>query len=159
MGMIDSNACFFDAYEPKVTQIGGGIGRFKKVLLLGEDPELKRSIVVPLREREFDVSCFAQAAEAIREVMLRDIDVIVCDLTMPHLPGEMFYRAVERCKAQLCNRFIFLMNQDVGALQNNFVRQVRGLSVWKPLQLHVLFETIGGILQKTEGRKGRLFGI
>ena len=72
-------------------------------------------------------------------------------MLMPNLAGDMFYAAVERVKPHLCPRFIFMTGQRGNRKVDEFIRKVRGLILWKPFQMHVLFETIQAVEKKAGG--------
>ena len=39
-----------------------------------------------------------RGVEGVHEVLASEFDAILCDMQMPTLPGDMFYRAVERMR-------------------------------------------------------------
>src|SRR5204863_460708 len=108
-----------------------------------------------LYDHVFDVICVKNAVEGLREIMVMDFDVIICDTMMPHLPGSMFYFAVERVKPWMCSRFLFLMGENTDARTHSFVRRTGALTVWKPFEMHVMFETINLVIKKA-GQSNRL---
>ena len=61
-----------------------------------------------LESRNFIVTTVNDGVHALREVMAFDFDVIICDLLMPNMPGDMFYLAVQKTKPELCKRFLFV---------------------------------------------------
>jgi DNA-binding NarL/FixJ family response regulator len=89
--------------------------------------------------------------DGLKQIMSRDFAVIICDMMMPNLPGDMFYRAVERTKPHLCQRFIFITgfkgNRDI----EDFIRKVNGVMLWKPFETQQLMDAIQVVLQKTGG--------
>jgi DNA-binding NarL/FixJ family response regulator len=86
--------------------------------------------------------------EGLKHIMAVDFHVILCDLVMPNLPGDMFYLAVERIKPQLCKRFIFMTGHGADPKWDAFIRKVRGLVLFKPFPLHDLLAAIHNVLQK-----------
>lgn len=62
----------------------------------------------------------------------------------------MFYKAVERTKPHLCQRFVFMTGHQADKDVNDFIRSIRGLVLWKPFEMHQLTEAIGIILKKAE---------
>jgi CheY-like chemotaxis protein len=87
--------------------------------------------------------------QGIKRVMVHEFDVIICDMLMPNLAGDMFYKAVERVNPQLCKRFIFMTGNHDDPKINEFIRKVRGVILWKPFQLHVLHEAVDVVEKKT----------
>jgi len=71
------------------------------VLLLDDDTALRDVITDFLTDSGYTVVAVSNGAEGIREMVARDFSVILCDLMMPTLPGDMFYRAAERIRPRL----------------------------------------------------------
>ena len=66
-------------------------------------------------------------------------------MVIPNFPGDMFYSAVERIRPQLCKRFIFMTGHQGDRKIEEFIRRIRGLMLWKPFQMHVLFEAVEAV--------------
>jgi DNA-binding response OmpR family regulator len=120
----------------------------RKILLLEDDADLAAHLKMFLETAGFDVSVAKDGMDGLRQVMVLDFDVIVCDMLMPNLPGNMFYIAVERTKPVLAKRFIFITGHQSDQKINTFLKQVRGLCLFKPFQMHQLLEYIEVILKK-----------
>ncbi len=60
--------------------------------------------------------------EGVRELMAVELEVILCDVNMPKLPGDMFYRAVQGINPLLCARFIFMTGYCGHDKINEFIR-------------------------------------
>ena len=80
----------------------------KSILLLEDETEFAHMVKEYLESCEFQVTVVRDGVQGLKKVMERDFDVIVCDLLMPNLPGDMFYVGVERVRPHLANRFIFI---------------------------------------------------
>ncbi len=80
----------------------------KSILLLDDDDDLADTLKKLLETHNFLVTTVGNGVEGVREIMRFDFDLIMCDMMMPHMPGDMFYFAVERTKPHLCPRFIFI---------------------------------------------------
>src|ERR1700759_1461789 len=80
----------------------------KNILLVDDDTELANTLKILLESRHFIVTTVDDGVKALREVMAFDFDVIICDLLMPNMPGDMFYLAVQKTKPELCKRFLFV---------------------------------------------------
>lgn len=120
----------------------------KKVLVLDDDPAIASVVKTHLEENGYEVDCVSDGVDGIKKIMVHDYAVILCDMVMPHLPGDMFYVAVERVKPHLCRRFLFMTGHSGSPKVDEFIRRVKGLMLWKPFKLHVLMESI----QAAEGR-------
>lgn len=118
------------------------ISRVKSILILEDDVELALMLKEALLNRNFAVTVVPSGAEGVKQILTGDFSVILCDMVMPNFPGEMFYRAVERARPHLCKRFIFMTGHQGDRKIEQFIRQIRGLMLWKPFALSVLFEAI-----------------
>ncbi len=119
--------------------------RTEKVLLL-EDHEAFAAVVQDFLEcHRMEVDRGVSGVEGLKYVMASDYDFIVCDMVMPEFPGEMFYRAVERIKPHLCQRFIFVTGHKGDEKIREFILNVKGLVLWKPFALNCLLEAIATI--------------
>jgi DNA-binding NarL/FixJ family response regulator len=94
------------------------------------------------------VETAVDGAHALRCVMQRDFDVIICDMVMPKLPGNMFFLAVQRVKPRLCERFIFVTGHGESAGVREFLSALSGRVISKPFNLEDLVtaveEVVGG---------------
>ena len=122
----------------------------KSVLMLEDDSTLAGILRNGLEANNYFVTSVRSGAEGIQCILKQDYDVILCDMIMPGFPGDMFYRAVERVRPHLCQRFLFMTGHTGDPQIDEFVRSVRGLMVWKPFELHELLEAIKVVVKKGE---------
>ncbi len=138
--------------EPKnVSRPPGKAGPPKPILMLEDETSLTEELTPFFAYNGYDLVAVTNGVDGLKQIIARDFSVIICDMMMPNLPGDMFYRAVERTKPLLCKRFIFITgfkgNRDI----EDFIRKVNGVMLWKPFQTHELMDAIQVVLQKTGG--------
>jgi DNA-binding response OmpR family regulator len=121
----------------------------KKVLLLEDDPAFKEIMTDFLKESGFEVVAVANGVEGVHQVLASDFEVLLCDMMMPTLPGDMFYRAVERMRPHLCDRFIFMTGHRGNTKVNDFITSVSGTILTKPFHVDDLLEMIAFINVRT----------
>lgn len=121
----------------------------RRVLLLEDDAPLATHLKLFLETAGYNVTVAKDGVEGLKHVMAADFDVVICDMLMPNLPGNMFYTAVERAKPALVKRFIFITGHDGDPKIANFLKQIRGLCLFKPFQMHQLTEYIELVLKKS----------
>jgi len=121
----------------------------KKVLILDDDFSFSDMIRVLLEQNGYEVELAADGVQGIKKIMVNDYSVILCDMVMPNLAGDMFYTAVERVKPHLCRRMVFVTGHKGDRKVEEFIRKVRGLILWKPFQPHILMETIQAVERKS----------
>ena len=120
----------------------------RNVLLVEDDVEFAEHLKLYLETTGFVVSLAKDGVEGLKKVMAADFDAILCDMLMPNLPGNMFYLAVERTKPALAKRFVFITGHQGDQKVAAFLKQVRGLCLFKPFQMHQLLETIEVVIKK-----------
>ena len=116
--------------------------------MLEDDKDLAPMLECFLKTSSFQVTTVSNGVQGLRKIMESDFDVILCDLVMPNLPGDMFYLAVERTKPRLCKRFLFMTGHAADPRWDSFIRKVNGVILRKPFELHELLERITSVLNK-----------
>ena len=123
----------------------------KHILMLEDETALTDELKPFFAFNGYNLVAVTNGVDGLRQIIARDFSAIICDMMMPNLPGDMFYRAVERTKPQLCKRFIFITgfkgNRDI----EEFIRKVNGVMLWKPFETHELMDAIKVVIQKTGG--------
>ena len=142
----------YSTKEPqKAASPPGKTGPVKYILMLEDETALTGELAPFFAYSGFTLVPVTNGVDGLKQIMTRDFAVIICDMMMPNLPGDMFYRAVERTKPRLCERFIFITgfkgNRDI----EDFIRKVNGVVLWKPFETHQLMDAIQVVLQKTGG--------
>ena len=136
------------AASPIAKKESSSVIETKRVLLL-EDDEMFKGIIKEFLESNFyDVIAVNNGAEGVRAVMKDEFDVIICDMMMPKLPGDMFYTAIERMRPHLCRRFIFITGHRGNQKINDFIKQVRGTMLTKPFHMDDLLEAVACVQVK-----------
>jgi CheY-like chemotaxis protein len=129
----------------------GKTGLKKSILMLEDEVALSAELAPYFEHHSFKLVAVTNGVDGLKQVIANDFSVIICDMMMPNLPGDMFYRAVERTKPNHCQRFIFITgyrgNQDI----EDFIRRVNGVVLWKPFQTQQLMDTIEIVVRKTGG--------
>ena len=117
----------------------------KKVLLLEDDPAFGEIMTDFLTESGFEAASVSNGVEGVHQVLAGDFEVILCDMMMPTLPGDMFFRAVERVRPHLCDRFVFMTGHRHNPKVNEFVESVDGTLLTKPFHVDDLLEMVAFI--------------
>ena len=118
------------------------------ILLLDDDAELADTLKLLLESSNFIVTTARNGVEGLREAMAMDFDVIVCDMMMPTMPGDMFYLAIQKVKPHLCSRFLFVTGNGNDPRTNDFLQRSDGLAVFKPVPGEELLQMISLVLQR-----------
>ena len=111
-----------------------------RVLLLEDDDSFREIITDFLTENGYKVVAVQNGGEGVREVLNGEFSLILCDLMMPTLPGDMFYRAVERICPRLCKRFVFMSGHRNDEKMNAFIKSIGSSALRKPFPLDHLLD-------------------
>jgi len=120
----------------------------KNILILEDDVALANLIKETLETAGYGATIVSNGTEGLKRILTTDFNVILCDMVMPNFPGDMFFRAVERVRPQLCQRFIFMTGHKGDRKIEQFIRGVRGLMLWKPFEMQVLLEAVQAVNKK-----------
>lgn len=118
------------------------ITRPKEILIMEDDVVLAMQLKEALEIQGYVVTVISNGAEGLKKILAADFSIILCDMVMPNFPGDMFYLAVERVRPRLCQRFVFMTGHKGERKIEGFIRRIRGCMLWKPFEMHVLFEAI-----------------
>lgn len=140
-----------DASGHRTHDLGGGmevVQERRKVLILEDEVEFAEIVKDFLWEKGYDVTAVQNGAQGIKLIMGGDFDLILCDMLMPTLPGDMFYLAVEKARPALCKRFIFMTGHRGDPKIDQFIRRVGGCMLWKPILFPDMLAAIRTIERK-----------
>ena len=121
----------------------------KSILLVDDDTDLADTLKELLESRNFVVAVQPNGAAALREVQTIDYDVIVCDMLMPKMAGDMFYLAVKKIKPELARRFVFITGHADNPKVDGFLKSIGALVLFKPVLMEELVEMISLVLRRT----------
>ncbi len=122
----------------------------KNVLLVDDDEALANTLKGLLESHNFIVTTSANGVDALREVMAFDFDIIICDMLMPKMPGDMFYLAVQKTKPHLTSRFLFVTGHADNPKVDSFLKGIDAQVVFKPVLTEELIRMISFVLKRNE---------
>src|SRR2546421_7610587 len=105
----------------------------KRILLVEDDTDLAMLLRDYLEGYFYRVTTVTNGVDGLKAIMDSDFDVIVCDVVMPKMPGDMFYRAVQRIQPRLCERFLFITAHGANPPATQFPTHPTALVPTKPL--------------------------
>ena len=136
-------------HQEKVYEVSEDLSRSSRSILLLEDDNSTVEVLTQHLEREgFRVIAAKDGMQGLKQVMANDFDVVICDMMMPNLPGDMFHTAVSKTKPHMAKRFIFITGYVSDDKVKTFIQRIKGLILYKPFEMPALFENINLILQK-----------
>jgi DNA-binding response OmpR family regulator len=120
----------------------------KNILLLDDDTELADTLKELLEAHNFVVTTACDGVAGLREVMDVDFDVIICDMLMPGMPGDMFYLAAKTVKPQVADRFLFITGHRGNPKVDDFLKSIEAVVIFKPVLTDELVRMISFVLQR-----------
>jgi CheY-like chemotaxis protein len=131
-------------------------GSVKRVLVVEDDPDQTMLLRDYLESYFYRVTAVANGVDALKAILEKDFDVILCDVVMPQMPGDKFYYAVQRVKPHLCERFVFITAHGESPRIQEFLNQVSEMVLMKPFHLDDLLEMILLLFRELENPKYKL---
>jgi two-component system, NtrC family, sensor kinase len=119
-----------------------------KILLLEDRTDFQSVLGKYLVSLSYEVASVSSGIEGVQQIMKRGFDVIICDMMMPKMGGEMFYWAVTRTRPATRNRFIFFTGHKNNPSLEFFFRRINARMLYKPFKLSALEAAINEILLK-----------
>ena len=123
-------------------------GPTRRVLLLEDRDDFREVLRDHLTYRRFQVTSVPSGVEGLREIGKDVFDLIICDMMMPRLGGEMFYWAVTRMRPAAAQRFIFFTGHRNNPTIEFFFKRVKATVLIKPFSLRALDSTITDVLRR-----------
>ena len=118
----------------------------QRVLLL-EDRDDFREVLRDHLGSKFQITMVPSGVEGLREIRENAFDIILCDMMMPGMGGEMFYWAVTRMRPATAKRFIFFTGHRNNPALEYFFNRVNATVLIKPFKLTDLDTTIDSVLR------------
>lgn len=123
-------------------------GAVHKILLLDDRTDFQDVLRNYLISRSHKVTSAASGIEGLREVMKAAFDLILCDMMMPQMGGEMFYWAVTRARPATRDRFIFFTGHKNNPTMEFFFERINAKVLYKPFKLSAIDAAIREIISK-----------
>lgn len=120
----------------------------QRVLLLEDRDDFREILHDYLVSRSFQVTSVPSGVEGLREILKDPFDLIVCDMMMPQVGGEMFYWAVTRARPAAGQRFIFFTGHQNNPRIKFFFERVKATVLIKPFKLTALDSAISEVVRK-----------
>ena len=122
--------------------VGGGA----RVLLVDDEPRLAAAVADALRDAGFQVDQAHDGAEALDLVAAAQYDLIFCDLRMPRVDGQAFYRAIAASSPSLVRRIVFVTGDVAGTDAGRFLEESGCRWLTKPFRLADLLRVAREVL-------------
>lgn len=122
------------------------INEKRRILLLGDDVTISGM----LQGAGFSLSVTGSGLDALKEIMAADFAAILCDMSMPGMSGNVLYRAVERARPHLCQRFICMTERPAESAERGLLKSINGRILFKPVDLEELMDVLTLVGARTQ---------
>ena len=120
----------------------------RRILLLEDRSDYRNVLREYLLSCSYQVISVPSGIEGLREIMQGRFDVIICDMMMPKMGGEMFFWAVTRVRPAARESFIFFTGHKNNPAIEFFFRRINARVLYKPFNLSALDAAINEIFLK-----------
>lgn len=119
----------------------------RSVLVVEDEPTVAGLISDVLEDDGFRVDVLLDGREALRRAAKENYDLVICDMKMPSLDGQRFYKALVRTGNPLRDRFLFVTGDVIAAHTHEFLERHHLPHVAKPFRVEELTERVRGVLE------------
>jgi signal transduction histidine kinase/CheY-like chemotaxis protein len=117
-----------------------------RVLVVEDEPTVARLISDVLEDEGLAVEALLDSREALERIAEADYDLVICDMKMPELDGEHFYKRLAASGNPLSRRFLFVTGDVMAAHTQDFLERNQLPHVAKPFRVEELTEKVRRVL-------------
>ncbi len=126
-----------------------GARKVARVLVVEDEPTVARLIADVLEDEGMHVEVLQDGREALDRAARQSFDLVICDMKMPGLDGQHFYKSLEHSGNSLRERFLFVTGDVIAAQTREFLERNHLPHVAKPFRVEELTEKVHGVLAIT----------
>jgi two-component system, cell cycle sensor histidine kinase and response regulator CckA len=123
-------------------ETNSGTPRRRHVVIVDDNAELAWFFSEILKLHGYDATVLSDAVQALKYVLSHHTDVVICDLQMPRLDGDLFYATVERANPGLARRFVFITGVADEERFRKFATTVEAPVLRKPVAVETLLSEV-----------------
>lgn len=128
-------------------------GKGVRVLVVEDEPTVARLIADVLEDEGFEVDVLLDGREALERAEREAYNLVICDMKMPGLDGQHFYKSLKGAGNPLHERFLFVTGDTVAAQTQEFLRRNDLPHVAKPFRVEELAEKVHRVLESKVRRE------
>jgi signal transduction histidine kinase/CheY-like chemotaxis protein len=117
-----------------------------RILVVEDEPTVARLISDVLEDEGLRVEALLDGREALERAAEEEYDLVICDMRMPALDGEHFYKTLAATGNPLSRRFLFVTGDVVAAHTHEFLERNQLPHVAKPFRVEELTEKVRRVL-------------
>jgi CheY-like chemotaxis protein len=112
------------------------------ILIVEDETALATAVSDALRDAGYLVQRASNGYEALEMIRKHQYELIVCDLKMPRLDGQAFYRIVAESSPALARRVVFVTGDVAGTDAEQFLEESGCRWLAKPFRLADLLRAV-----------------
>ncbi len=112
------------------------------ILVVEDEAALAAAVTDALRDAGYVVERAADGEDALALVRAQQFDLVICDLKMPRLDGQSFYRTLDEANPGLAHRVIFVTGDVAGTDAETFLKDSGCRFLAKPFRLGDLLQAV-----------------
>jgi signal transduction histidine kinase/ActR/RegA family two-component response regulator len=129
--------------------------RGSRVLVIEDEPTVARLIMDVLEDEGMRVDVLLDGREAMARASRERYDLVICDMRMPGVDGQHFYRSLVEAHSPLQERFLFVTGDVLAAQTQEFLQRNDIPYLAKPFRVEELMEKTSSLLDRQLARAGR----
>jgi len=119
---------------------------FGTILLVDDDHQLAESLKCILADENFLVDVAHDGDEAMVMVAANRYAAVVCDIMMPHVRGDDFFRQATELRPELAGRFVFITGFGNDPKVRSFLNESGVKCLVKPFPVKKLVDCVKGLV-------------
>ncbi|HSC77730.1 MAG TPA: ATP-binding protein [Candidatus Acidoferrales bacterium] len=131
---------------PVVAQRPAPQGR--RILVVDDEPSVAYLIADALEQQGYAVRVHTESQRALTEALAQSFDLAICDIRMPELDGQAFYRILRHQESPLADRLLFTTGDTLARETTDFLEQVGAPFLPKPFHVDELQERVRVALEQ-----------
>jgi signal transduction histidine kinase/AmiR/NasT family two-component response regulator len=138
-------------------QLEGMLGAWAgcRVLVVEDEATVAQLIADVLKDEGLEVEVLLDGREALRRASSEDYDLVICDMKMPDLDGEQFYRRLAKTENPLSRRVLFVTGDVLASHTRQFLQRNALAHLAKPFRVEELVEKVREVWMEINPRKIR----
>lgn len=129
--------------------------RGARVLVVEDEPTVARLIADVLEDGGMHVDVLFDGREALERATRNAYDLVICDMKMPGIDGQHFFRSLADARSPLLDRFLFVTGDVLAPQTQEFLECNHVPHVAKPFRVEELTERVYSLLNGERARAGR----
>ena len=118
-----------------------------RILVVEDEPTVGGLIADVLRDEGMYVEVLRNGELALQRAERKTYDLLICDLKMPGMDGQNFFRELLQRKNTLSERVLFVTGDLISVRAQAFLRRYRLPHVAKPFRVEELSEAVRTLLE------------